>query len=128
MIRRPPRSTLSSSSAASDVYKRQEDGTATETLNVSVIYPLNPPMPSDEQGSVKSFAPTPTPENKAREARVDRQLARMTKAEAKRNAPEGLSVDADGQGSISTTIEGSTESHWPTLRRLIRRARTCLLY
>src|SRR5665648_252952 len=26
MIRRPPRSTLSSSSAASDVYKRQEDG------------------------------------------------------------------------------------------------------
>ena len=101
-----------------------EDGTATETLNVSVIYPLNPPMPSDEQGSVKSFAPTPTPENKAREARVDRQLARMTKAEAKRNAPEGLSVDADGQGSISTTIEGSTESHWPTLRRLIRRART----
>src|SRR5664280_3847620 len=28
MIRRPPRSTLSSSSAASDVYKRQDDGQA----------------------------------------------------------------------------------------------------
>eukprot|EP00658_Telonema_sp_P-2_P084808 TRINITY_DN9517_c0_g1_i3.p1 TRINITY_DN9517_c0_g1~~TRINITY_DN9517_c0_g1_i3.p1 ORF type:complete len:102 (+),score=16.77 TRINITY_DN9517_c0_g1_i3:99-404(+) len=29
MIRRPPRSTLSSSSAASDVYKRQESSTST---------------------------------------------------------------------------------------------------
>src|SRR5664279_6649949 len=33
MIRRPPRSTLSSSSAASDVYKRQVTYTATVTIN-----------------------------------------------------------------------------------------------
>eukprot|EP00658_Telonema_sp_P-2_P076533 TRINITY_DN6716_c0_g1_i2.p1 TRINITY_DN6716_c0_g1~~TRINITY_DN6716_c0_g1_i2.p1 ORF type:complete len:180 (-),score=61.63 TRINITY_DN6716_c0_g1_i2:222-761(-) len=32
MIRRPPRSTLSSSSAASDVYKRQEYGSKDETI------------------------------------------------------------------------------------------------
>ena len=33
MIRRPPRSTLSSSSAASDVYKRQEEGWETIMVN-----------------------------------------------------------------------------------------------
>src|SRR5665648_1161866 len=37
MIRRPPRSTLSSSSAASDVYKRQEYYTATKFRPVKAI-------------------------------------------------------------------------------------------
>ena len=38
MIRRPPRSTLSSSSAASDVYKRQEQGHAvTKFLSTLVL-------------------------------------------------------------------------------------------
>eukprot|EP00656_Telonema_subtile_P043290 TRINITY_DN49668_c0_g1_i2.p1 TRINITY_DN49668_c0_g1~~TRINITY_DN49668_c0_g1_i2.p1 ORF type:complete len:151 (+),score=9.97 TRINITY_DN49668_c0_g1_i2:67-519(+) len=36
MIRRPPRSTLSSSSAASDVYKRQDHPTALPTLDKSL--------------------------------------------------------------------------------------------
>eukprot|EP00658_Telonema_sp_P-2_P020856 TRINITY_DN18269_c0_g1_i3.p2 TRINITY_DN18269_c0_g1~~TRINITY_DN18269_c0_g1_i3.p2 ORF type:complete len:100 (-),score=28.73 TRINITY_DN18269_c0_g1_i3:139-438(-) len=35
MIRRPPRSTLSSSSAASDVYKRQDVGGADDLLGVN---------------------------------------------------------------------------------------------
>ena len=36
MIRRPPRSTLDRSSAASDVYKRQDE--ATKASNVEVVY------------------------------------------------------------------------------------------
>eukprot|EP00658_Telonema_sp_P-2_P058663 TRINITY_DN47180_c0_g1_i1.p2 TRINITY_DN47180_c0_g1~~TRINITY_DN47180_c0_g1_i1.p2 ORF type:complete len:114 (-),score=29.58 TRINITY_DN47180_c0_g1_i1:110-451(-) len=49
MIRRPPRSTLSSSSAASDVYKRQSVGTATLHLILhdlrdgAYLLPLPPP-------------------------------------------------------------------------------------
>eukprot|EP00658_Telonema_sp_P-2_P053329 TRINITY_DN41815_c0_g1_i1.p1 TRINITY_DN41815_c0_g1~~TRINITY_DN41815_c0_g1_i1.p1 ORF type:complete len:105 (-),score=28.41 TRINITY_DN41815_c0_g1_i1:175-489(-) len=38
MIRRPPRSTLSSSSAASDVYKRQRGKSRLETLVLSSNY------------------------------------------------------------------------------------------
>src|SRR5664279_5170039 len=37
MIRRPPRSTLSSSSAASDVYKRQEQPFQYATVNASDV-------------------------------------------------------------------------------------------
>src|SRR5678816_4754020 len=41
MIRRPPRSTLDRSSAASDVYKRQVDGWAAPSLSVGggVVWP-----------------------------------------------------------------------------------------
>src|SRR5674536_392401 len=38
MIRRPPRSTLSSSSAASDVYKRQLDERGYDRLGVLVVH------------------------------------------------------------------------------------------
>mgnify|MGYP003380711512 CR=1 FL=1 len=41
MIRRPPRSTLDRSSAASDVYKRQLIVTVSTTLVVSLLLPKN---------------------------------------------------------------------------------------
>eukprot|EP00658_Telonema_sp_P-2_P056292 TRINITY_DN4475_c0_g1_i3.p2 TRINITY_DN4475_c0_g1~~TRINITY_DN4475_c0_g1_i3.p2 ORF type:complete len:128 (+),score=16.47 TRINITY_DN4475_c0_g1_i3:87-470(+) len=44
MIRRPPRSTLSSSSAASDVYKRQ---VSTQSTGVPDSTNLNPTVPTD---------------------------------------------------------------------------------
>eukprot|EP00658_Telonema_sp_P-2_P032770 TRINITY_DN24182_c0_g1_i3.p1 TRINITY_DN24182_c0_g1~~TRINITY_DN24182_c0_g1_i3.p1 ORF type:complete len:123 (+),score=23.99 TRINITY_DN24182_c0_g1_i3:111-479(+) len=40
MIRRPPRSTLSSSSAASDVYKRQAEGGCPETTQIQLAWVL----------------------------------------------------------------------------------------
>eukprot|EP00658_Telonema_sp_P-2_P046062 TRINITY_DN3414_c0_g1_i5.p1 TRINITY_DN3414_c0_g1~~TRINITY_DN3414_c0_g1_i5.p1 ORF type:complete len:204 (-),score=73.19 TRINITY_DN3414_c0_g1_i5:632-1243(-) len=44
MIRRPPRSTLSSSSAASDVYKRQ---VSTQSTGTTVIPPMSEVQPKD---------------------------------------------------------------------------------
>src|SRR5665648_859136 len=41
MIRRPPRSTLSSSSAASDVYKRQAWYEAVPIISSHILYSLN---------------------------------------------------------------------------------------
>src|SRR5674536_287236 len=41
MIRRPPRSTLSSSSAASDVYKRQRPSGANATACTALVWPVS---------------------------------------------------------------------------------------
>ena len=66
MIRRPPRSTLSSSSAASDVYKRQEVPWEEDTSGVfsntsSQNTPPDQPSPESEASSPRSIASrTPT--------------------------------------------------------------------
>src|SRR5450756_459594 len=44
MIRRPPRSTQSRSSAASDVYKRQDDKCATKSPRTPIPFPDFPPF------------------------------------------------------------------------------------
>ena len=44
MIRRPPRSTLDRSSAASDVYKRQVDDGPAGKLKVAVVVPMHPKL------------------------------------------------------------------------------------
>ena len=52
MIRRPPRSTLDRSSAASDVYKRQDKNGALPAVNVFII-DTNIGAGADEKGNYK---------------------------------------------------------------------------
>src|SRR5664279_3875315 len=62
MIRRPPRSTLSSSSAASDVYKRQVVGSGCESRLTcgrwafEHIYSHDPPEPRDKLDAMTAHA------------------------------------------------------------------------
>ena len=51
MIRRPPRSTLSSSSAASDVYKRQGKGGFRTPPMHGVVYNLASTLQKNDKGS-----------------------------------------------------------------------------
>src|SRR5665811_1005595 len=55
MTRRPPRSTRVRSSAASDVYKRQEQGNADAQFNLGSLYYQGWGIPQDYQEAVRWF-------------------------------------------------------------------------
>src|SRR5674536_172136 len=64
MIRRPPRSTLSSSSAASDVYKRQGSGVLSsepKKIRTIAIRPDQPGLGDNQPVGATATAPAPPP-------------------------------------------------------------------
>src|SRR5664280_2505650 len=83
MIRRPPRSTLSSSSAASDVYKRQDQASLYPTLKllclrfaIAISHSYNqiqrrPPRCEFESRPVQAALPEPTPQENRLEMKAN---------------------------------------------------------
>lgn len=59
------------------------------------------------------------------ERRVERQLRRMANAIARREAPDARPIELEGEPPlISVGVESSSSSHWPSLRSVIRSARS----
>eukprot|EP00658_Telonema_sp_P-2_P073696 TRINITY_DN62809_c0_g1_i1.p1 TRINITY_DN62809_c0_g1~~TRINITY_DN62809_c0_g1_i1.p1 ORF type:complete len:130 (-),score=49.62 TRINITY_DN62809_c0_g1_i1:117-506(-) len=83
MIRRPPRSTLSSSSAASDVYKRQALSVIKMELEpmVAAIKLCNKGLELSEDQLDALLKCAPTDEEAAAVARIEGDTARLGKAE-----------------------------------------------
>lgn len=86
---------------------------------VTAIWPAGgSPPPTVHQRPVRQQQPV--------NARVGRQLARMTRAMALQDAPVGRATEVDGRPTLileSKRGEAARSSHWPLLRRMIRRAR-----
>lgn len=86
---------------------------------VTAIWPAGgSPPPTVHQRPVRQQQPV--------NARVGRQLARMTRAVALQDAPVGVATEVDGRPTLileSKRGDAARSSHWPLLRRMIRRAR-----
>eukprot|EP00658_Telonema_sp_P-2_P029086 TRINITY_DN22176_c0_g1_i2.p1 TRINITY_DN22176_c0_g1~~TRINITY_DN22176_c0_g1_i2.p1 ORF type:complete len:172 (+),score=9.22 TRINITY_DN22176_c0_g1_i2:102-617(+) len=124
MIRRPPRSTLSSSSAASDVYKRQastppsnsvENAEVTETVlspptRTAIL--LTPLLPGQRAQNVPTtpIAPIPVPTRHHFHVRVPHRLNRTSAI--KSTAPQTPTARSLGLRPATTPMDLTVEFAW----------------
>jgi hypothetical protein len=98
----------------------EDEGSKTVlSYNVTAIWPAGGTPPSDVP--LRRIAADRKPVN----ARVGRQLARMTRALALQDAPVGAPTKVDGRQTLilESKDAGERSDHWALLRRMIRRAR-----
>src|SRR5674536_102309 len=119
MIRRPPRSTLSSSSAASDVYKRQPRGSWTSTATATRDFlPLaRPPLSPGSSPPMKVSSTSILPVRRSRpgRTRTDRRRCSMAQTVAwepissvrcRLNAETPSFCEANIQQAVNHTVSG----------------------
>ncbi len=94
---------------------RFEDGYAPKQTVTRATEGATPPDEANRGG--RSVTPH-------RDTRAERQLARMSKAIARREAPDGKLVQIDGERPlIAAELHSNAAAHWKALRQVIRESR-----
>jgi hypothetical protein len=87
----------------------------------SAVWPADAPPPSE---GTRVGKPTRQPQPALASKRFKRQLDRMQRAHAIREAELGKPTDIGGVKTLIVTAKGAApQSHWPLIRRLIREAK-----
>lgn len=107
-----------------------DDGGVRQELQVTLLSPQPLPDAPPQTRLVPGMAPGSTDRTESlgssvAKDRVDRQLERMSKALARQRVKgDGVPVDIPGEAPmVSLVFNSSSDTHWKTLRRLIRNAR-----